>query len=56
MIAAADIAEEEVLTTGNVSIIRPGHGLAPKYLPAVLGRCAVRAIVRGMPIDWEMIG
>ena len=53
--AVADIARGEVLTNGNVRIIRPGHGLAPKHLPAVLGRRAARRIPRGTPIDWEMI-
>ena len=53
--AIADIAEGEVLTSGNVRIIRPGHGLAPKYLPAVLGRRAARSIARGTPIDWQLI-
>ena len=53
--AVADIAEGEVLTSGNVRIIRPGHGLPPKHLPAVLGRRAARAIPRGTPIDWALI-
>ncbi|MCY4318275.1 MAG: pseudaminic acid synthase [Alphaproteobacteria bacterium] len=53
--AVADIAEGEVLTNDNIRIIRPGHGIAPKHLPAVLGRRAVRAIARGTPIDWEVI-
>ena len=51
----ADIAEGEVLTNGNVRIIRPGHGLAPKHLPAVLGRRAARRIPRGTPIDWALL-
>ena len=55
LFAVADIAEGEVLTTGNIRIIRPGHGLAPKHLPAVLGRKAVRPIRRGTPIDWALI-
>ena len=53
--AVANIAKGEVLTSGNVRIIRPGHGLAPKHLPAVLGRRAARGIVRGTPIDWSLI-
>ena len=53
--AVADIEEGDVLTSGNVRIIRPGHGLAPKHLPAVLGRRAARSIARGTPIDWAMI-
>ena len=47
----ADIVEGEVLTSDNVRIIRPGHGLAPKHLPAVLGSRAAHGIARGTPID-----
>ena len=53
--AVADIAQGEVLTGANVRIIRPGHGLAPKHLPALLGRRAARSIARGTPIDWQLI-
>ena len=53
--AVADIAEGEILTSGNVRIIRPGHGLAPKHLPAVLGRRAARGIARGTPIEWTLL-
>ena len=53
--AVADIAEGGVLTEHNIRIIRPGHGLAPKHLAAVLGRRAARAIPRGTPIDWTLI-
>ena len=52
--AVADIAEGEVLTERNVRIIRPGHGLAPKHLPEMLGRRAARGIARGTPIDWTL--
>ena len=53
--AVADIAEGEVLTEHNIRIIRPGHGLAPKHLPDVLGWRAARAILRGTPIDWAIV-
>ena len=53
--AVADIAEGDVLTSDNVRIIRPGHGLPPKHLPAILGRHASRNITRGTPIDWPLI-
>ena len=53
--AVADIAEGEVLTEHNIRIIRPGHGLAPKHLPAVLGRRAARGIARGTPIEWTLL-
>ena len=50
MIAVVSIASRKVLTNGNVRTIRPGHGLAPKHLPVVLGRRAARSIARGTPL------
>ncbi len=52
----ADVASGEPLTAENVRAIRPGHGLRPKHLDRVLGRRAVRALRRGEPLDWSMIG
>jgi N-acetylneuraminate synthase len=49
------VAAGEPLTAENVRSIRPGHGLAPKHLPAVLGRSARRPLERGEPLSWEMI-
>jgi len=54
--AVADIAAGETLTAAKVRSIRPGHGLAPKHLPEVLGRTALRAIRRGTPIAWNLLG
>lgn len=53
--AVRDIAEGETLTSDNVRSIRPGLGLAPKHLPAVLGRKARNAIPRGSPLDWSLV-
>lgn len=53
--AVADIAPGEVLTRDNVRSIRPGHGLAPRYLDLILGHKATRAVPRGTPIDWAHI-
>jgi pseudaminic acid synthase len=39
----------------NVRSIRPAHGLHPRYLPEVLGRCAARDIEAGTPLAWELI-
>jgi sialic acid synthase SpsE len=38
-----------------VRSIRPGDGLAPKYLPEVLGKIAVTDIARGTPLCLSMI-
>lgn len=52
----ADVAAGEAITKANVRSIRPGLGLAPKHLPEVLGRTAKRALKRGEPLAWEMLG
>jgi N-acetylneuraminate synthase len=53
--AVADIAAGEPLTRGNVRSIRPGFGLPPRELPAVLGKRARVAIARGTPLAWELL-
>ena len=45
----------DVFTDTVVKSIRPGHGLAPKHLGAVLGRQCTRDIARGEAVDWSMI-
>jgi len=49
-----DVAPGEVLSKDNVRAIRPGLGLAPRHLDAVLGRVARRPLARGMALDWSM--
>jgi N-acetylneuraminate synthase len=53
--AVAPIAAGEMFTPANVRSIRPGFGLAPKHIDAVLGACATRAIAYGEPLAWDMI-
>ncbi len=53
---ASDMQAGDVLTADNMRIIRPGHGLAPKHYDALLGRKLSRAVKRGTPMDWDMIG
>lgn len=50
-----DVAAGGELTAHNVRSIRPGHGLAPRHLPEVLGRRAARDLARGTPLAWEDI-
>jgi N-acetylneuraminate synthase len=51
-----DLAPGEAITEAHIRSIRPGRGLAPKHLKAVLGKKAVRAVKRGEPLDWSMLG
>ncbi len=48
-----DVAAGQLLTSGNIRSIRPGFGLPPKHLSAVLGRSAARPLKRGVPLRWE---
>ncbi len=54
--AVRDIAVGDPFTPENVRIIRPGFGLAPKFIDVVLGRKAARQIRRGTPLSWDLIG
>jgi N-acetylneuraminate synthase len=55
LFVVADVSAGDPLTPENVRSIRPGYGLAPKHLPAVLGRRAARDLPRGTPLDWDML-
>jgi pseudaminic acid synthase len=54
--AIADIAAGEQLTHRNVRAIRPGFGLPPKFIDAVVGLRAKNAIARGTALRWELLG
>lgn len=51
----ADVRAGEPFTPANVRSIRPGLGLAPKHLDAVLGRRASTDLARGTPLAWEFV-
>lgn len=51
----APVAAGETITEAHVRSIRPGFGLAPKHLPDVIGRRAVRSLAFGEPLDWSML-
>ncbi|MGE0441740.1 MAG: pseudaminic acid synthase [Gemmatimonadales bacterium] len=52
----ADVAAGEPLTRANVRSIRPGFGLAPRFADQVWGRRASRAVERGTPVSWDLVG
>jgi N-acetylneuraminate synthase len=51
-----DVVAGQPLSALDVRSIRPGFGLEPSRLPQVLGRRATRALKRGEPLAWDMIG
>ena len=53
---AKDVKKGEIFTKNNIRVIRPGHGLKPKFINIILGKKANRNIECGTPFSWEMIG
>ena len=52
---AEDLAAGDVLTEGNLRIIRPGLGLPPKYFDSLLGKRVGRAVRGGTPMSWDLL-
>lgn len=50
----ADMRKGDVFTPENLRSIRPGHGVAPKHLPDLLGRRAACDIARGTPMRLDL--
>lgn len=50
-----DICAGELITAENVRSIRPGNGLAPKYLTVIIGRRAARDLKRGEPLTLDAV-
>jgi N-acetylneuraminate synthase len=50
-----DVRAGETFSAENIRSIRPGNGLSPRYLPAVLGRRAACDIERGTPLTWTLL-
>ncbi len=50
-----DVAAGEAFTTRNTRSIRPGLGMAPKYLPDILGKIAAQPLKRGTALQPQHI-
>ncbi len=55
LFVAKPIKRGEKFTRENVRSVRPGHGLAPKYLDEIVGQTASRDIKMGTPLSWALI-
>lgn len=53
---ARDMKAGDPFTPDNLRAVRPGLGLAPKYLSTLLGKRVVRDVVKGTPVGWDLIG
>ena len=50
-----DLKAGDILTSDNVRAIRPGLGLATKYLDIVLGSKLKLAVKRGTALSWDLL-
>ena len=55
LVAARDLPGGAILTREDLDVLRPGTGLSPATLPAVLGRRTARAISHHTPITEDML-
>lgn len=54
--AAEDIQVGEIFTKENLRIVRPGHGLPPRFFDMLIGQRAARDIRRGEAMALNMLG
>jgi pseudaminic acid synthase len=50
-----DMQAGDVLTATNLRAIRPGYGLSPKYLSALIGRRLSGNVKKGTAISWDLL-
>lgn len=50
-----DMKKGEKLTKLNFRSIRPGSGIAPKYLEQLLGLAVNRDVLKGTPMSWDLV-
>ncbi|WP_119841373.1 pseudaminic acid synthase [Salinibacter ruber] len=55
LFAVEDIKKGKAFTKDNVRSIRPGDGLAPRYLDTVLSSKAAEDLSRGTPLSWSVV-
>lgn len=53
LFVAEDIKTGEIFTEKNIRSVRPGFGLAPKYLNHILGKKAKVNLKKGTPLTWS---
>jgi len=53
--ARVNIPKGAIISERMLAVLRPGIGLAPKYLEIIVGRKAQRDIVANEPITWDSV-
>lgn len=55
LFAVQDIKKNELFTEENIRSIRPAYGLKPKYIKNVLNKRATQDILKGTPINFDLV-
>ena len=55
LFVVSDVVSGELITEANVTSIRPGNGLHPKYYNKILGKKFTSNVNRGEPLTLHMI-
>ena len=50
-----DLQAGDILSADNLRSIRPGHGLSPKYFSLLLDKRVNQAVLRGMPVSFDIL-
>ncbi|MFJ8102464.1 pseudaminic acid synthase [Lysinibacillus sp. NPDC096212] len=50
-----DLKAGDVLTKENVRVVRPGHGLAPKFFELVVGKKVKIDVLKGTPLTFDIL-
>jgi len=50
-----ELPEGAIISAKDIQALRPGDGLPPKFLPAVMGRGLKSAVTRGTPVSWDLL-
>lgn len=51
----SDLRAGDILTADNIRAIRPGLGLPPKWVEAVIGRKVCKDVARGTPLTFDLL-
>lgn len=56
LFVAEDVNAGDEITSLNVRSVRPGFGMAPKFLKDILGKKFARSACKGTPMSMELVG
>ena len=55
IVAKVEIPEGTIITREMLCLKRPGNGIAPRYLDALVGKLALRCFLKNEQLKWEGI-